>query len=154
MNRIDDHDLDAVRFRINDGALSIMNALRGTVAGNAGMVVNTLLVLQWTGVVNVAQCVDERTACGWNDCGFRYPVAGVLYAGEEPFVGVEVSDPVDTFYVGTHAFERLVARFLRALAEAARTSPVPLAQAQPWSEIAALAQRIDERVQREQAAHG
>jgi hypothetical protein len=81
------------------------------------------------------------------ESGFRFP--SDLDPDEEPFDGVELFDPIDTFYVSEAAFDRLMSRYFEVLVQGVTANQRP-ELAEPWwpgfaQSMHALTARVHER---------
>jgi hypothetical protein len=141
-------DLDAVQFAPTANVRRLDEAVASTARGSVEIVPGVLGSAEWDYVLTVARAVEQRGGTGYNDHGIRYPVESELAPDEPPFEGVHVYNPVAETYVARDAFERLVVRWLRAVAVAAEGRKHPDADAR---DLAAAADRIEARLRDEGA---
>jgi hypothetical protein len=98
----------------------------------------------WSSLMPVARAVQLRSSYARNGVGFRYP--GVdLDLGEEPFHDVNVYNPVGETFVTVPAYERLMARYFRALERGAHTTNDPVTREPWWPEFVSVTQEIERR---------
>src|SRR5262245_58060912 len=79
-----------------------------------------------------------------NGTGFRFPED--QDPDEEPFEGVEVSNPLGEVYVSRPAFERLIARYLRANITGAEENGLPVVNEPWWGELKAKTAELEARI--------
>jgi hypothetical protein len=107
-------------------------------------VITTLESLGWDSLMDAAGGVLDREGIGENGVGFRYP-NDALNWGEEPGDGVEVYNPLWEVVVSVQAFERLMARFFRALITGAESTADAVTGASWWPDFVTMTERIEER---------
>jgi hypothetical protein len=139
--------MDRVTFHSTPGPKYLHQALRAEFEEQARAVADPVTTADWSSVVLIARAVAERTGAGWDGGTLRYPVEDVLDAGEEPFEGVHVHSPLGDVLVGVAAFERLMARYLRAVLSAGASAK---AGDEPWwTEVRSSLMRIEARLRDE-----
>lgn len=141
-------ELDAIQFTPTANVRRLGEAVASTARGKTELVPQVLGSAEWDYAPVVARAVEQRAGTGYNDNGIRYPVESEMDPDEPPFEGVHVYNPVAETYVARDAFERLVARWLRAVAVAAERRKHPAVDAR---ELAAAADRIEARLRDEGA---
>jgi len=103
-------------------------------------------VFGWRDLLYLAGGVRDQMGIDLDDAGFRYP-GDELDPGEEPFDDVEVYNPIGEVFVTIPAFERLAARYFRALVDGVASSQDPVAYQPCWPEFVAATEEIERRVQ-------
>jgi hypothetical protein len=107
--------------------------------------VTTFDVFGGRDLLYLANGVRHRRGIGKDDSGFRYP-GDELEPGEEPFENVDVYNPLGEAFVSVPAFERLAARYCRAIVEGARAIDDPVTRQPWWPEFVAATEEIEGRV--------
>jgi hypothetical protein len=107
--------------------------------------ITTFNVLGWRDVPSFANGVRNRSSIGIDDAGYRYPGSD-LDPGEEPFDDVDVYNPMGEVFVSVLAFERLAARYFRALIDGARKMGDPVLNQSWWPEFVGATEEIERRV--------
>jgi len=102
-------------------------------------------VFGWRNMLYLANGVRHRSSIGKDDAGFRYPGYD-LDPGEEPFDDVDVYNPMGEVFVSIPAFERLAARYFRALIDGAQRIDDPVVRQPWWLEFVAATEEIEGRV--------
>jgi len=143
--RLSDQVIDAIRTE--PVAVNKFDRSVGLITGpdDAVVPVTTFEVLGWRDVPAFANGVRRRSSIGIDDAGFRYPGSD-LDPGEEPFDDVDVYNPVGEVFVSVPAFERLAARYFRALIEGAQRIDDPVLRQPWWPEFVAATEEIEGRV--------
>lgn len=108
----------------------------------------TLDYFGWSLMMYLASGVRDREGIGADGTGFRYPT-DELDPGEEPFDGVDVYNPLGEVLVGVSAFERLMARYFRALIVGAERHRDPVVRQSWWPEFVAATELIERRLQQD-----
>ncbi len=117
-----------------DGPLEVMPA------------VNLLIFLgRQRSLPKFASGVMHQSGFAINDTAFYYPTDGLEF-GEGPYPGVLIHDPLDQIYAHPLAFERLAARFFRAVIDAATRQHDPMLRQEWWPEFVATVGQIEQRV--------
>ncbi len=117
-----------------DGPLEIMPA------------VNLLISLgRRRSLLDFATGVLEQSGVAINDTAFFYPTVGLDF-GEGLYPGVLIHDPLDQIYARPPVFERLAARFFRAVINVATRRSDPTLQQPWWPEFVAAVGQIEQRV--------
>jgi len=102
-------------------------------------------VIGWRDVLYLASGVRDREGIDKDDAGFLYP-GDELDPGEKPFQDVDVYNPIDEVFVSIPAFERLAARYFRALIDGAQRIDDPVLREPWWPEFVAATEEIEGRV--------
>jgi hypothetical protein len=108
-------------------------------------VITTLESLGWADLMYAAEGVQDRQGIDTNDVGFWYP-NDALDWGDDPFDGVEVHNPLWEILVTMPAFERLMARFFRALIVGAERSSDSVTGEPWWPRFTDIIEMIERRV--------
>jgi hypothetical protein len=106
--------------------------------------IGVLNVFGWRDLLYLAGGVRDRSGIAKDDAGFRYP-GEELDPGEEPFDDVDVYNPIGEVFVSVPAFERLAARYFRALVDGAQAIDDPVTHQAWWPEFVAATEEIEER---------
>jgi hypothetical protein len=109
------------------------------------VLMSSLDFFSWSQMPYVAAGVLDREGIGINGTGFRYPT-DELDPGEEPLEGVEVYNPLGEIQVTIPAFERLMARYFRALIMGAEEHNAAVTQQSWWPEFVRTTEKIEQRV--------
>jgi hypothetical protein len=107
--------------------------------------VTTFDAFGWRSLMYLAGGVRDREGIAKDDAGFRYP-GDELDPGEEPFDDVDVYNPMGEVFVSVPAFERLAARYFRALVDGAEATDDPVTRQPWWPEFVAATEEIERRV--------
>ncbi len=102
-------------------------------------------VFGWRHLMYLANGVRHRRGIGKDGSGFRYP-GDELDPGEEPFEDVDVYNPIGEVFVSVPAFERLAARYFRALVDGAGAVGDPVTREPWWAAFVAATEEIEARV--------
>jgi hypothetical protein len=102
----------------------------------------------WSEMMYVASGVRDREGIGADGTGFRYPT-DELDPGEEPLEGMDVYSPLGEVQVSVPAFERLMARYFRALITGAERHRDPVIRASWWPDFVKATVQIEDRLRQE-----
>lgn len=147
MRQLSTEELDAIRFE----SLEPPDQLRGLsrVVGADDEALAVLLSFQdWPHLRYYADCVKDAMGGSYDEVGFLYD-SDERWPGDEPFTGVCVHVPWAKSVVGRDAFERLMARFYRAMIDVATRARDPVTRSSWWpqftGDVAVLTERVNAR---------
>ncbi|MEA2672664.1 MAG: hypothetical protein QOG45_2884 [Chloroflexota bacterium] len=145
MARLPDDVVDAILAEPVTTQDPIRSVGRITGPHEALVPITTFDVFGWRDLLYLANGVRHRRGIGKDDSGFRYP-GDELDPGEEPFEDVDVYNPIGEVFVSMPAFERLAARYFRALVDGAARIHDPVTRQPWWPEFVAATEEIEGRV--------
>ena len=143
-----DDRLDRIRFE----PLDPPDPPRGMVAvhgaEDAPAVAGLLGFQDWPHLRYWADALHDATGGAYDEVGFAYDT-DERWPEDEDFTGVRVFVPWDEAVVSRAAFERLMARFYAAIADAATRSGDPAVDEPWWPEITTAARALADRAGRD-----
>ncbi|MEA2672665.1 MAG: hypothetical protein QOG45_2885 [Chloroflexota bacterium] len=145
VQRLDDEMLDSIVVdpRPSNMALRTIGNIESPVA--ARVVASVLDVFGWSSLMYLAGGVRDRQGIGKDGSGLQYP-GDELDPWDEAYDDVLVYDPLGEALVGLLAFERLVARYFRALVDGAERIHDPVTREPWWPEFVAATEEVERRV--------
>jgi hypothetical protein len=139
-----DKAVEGLRITPSESPTQLVEVKPGDQSEEAMLLASTLVLLPPSLLHYVASGVRDREGIAADETGFRYPT-DELDPGEEPFEGVKVFNPLGEVEVSVDAFERLMARYLRASVGSAVGRRHPLVAEVWWPDLVRMVDEIEQR---------
>jgi hypothetical protein len=141
---VKDADVDSISIKQATTGRPYHPSIEISGPAHLAVLTDTLDYFTWSMLPYVIGGLSDRSACGIDGTGFRYP--GELDPGEEPFEGVNVYNPLGELYVSIPAFERLMSRYLGALIKVAEEREPSVMQQPWWPDLVSTGEELTRRL--------